>query len=141
MKKGHAVPKDIDEYIARLPRDAREIMENIRVTIKTAAPGAEEKISYQMPAFALKGTLVHFAVWKKHIGFYPTSSATEKFKKALSVYKGAKGSVQFQLDEPMPYALIVRIVKFRAKENMDKAAAKSKAKGKSKQKAPRKSAR
>ena len=121
-KKVRAVPKDIDDYIARFPRDVRDILENIRVTIRTAAPAAEEKISYQMPTFFLNGNLVHFAVWKNHVGFYPTSSATEKFKKELSVYKGAKGSVQFPLDEPMPYSLIGKIVKFRVKENMDKAA-------------------
>jgi uncharacterized protein YdhG (YjbR/CyaY superfamily) len=133
-KKAHAIPKDIDDYIARFPRDVREILENIRVTIKTAVPGAEEKISYQMPAFALKGNLVYFAVWKKHIGFYPTSSGTEKFKKELSVYKGAKGSVQFPLDEPIPYALIGRIVKFRAQENAARGASKSKSKARSKTK-------
>ncbi len=120
-KTPHDIPKDVDEYIARFPRDVREIMENIRLTIKTAAPAAEEKISYQMPTFYLHGNLVHFAVWKKHIGFYPTSSGTEKFQKELSVYKGAKGSVQFPLDEPMPYALIGRIVQFRVKENLAKA--------------------
>jgi uncharacterized protein YdhG (YjbR/CyaY superfamily) len=127
-KAAHAIPKDIDDYIARFPRDVREILENIRLTIKTAAPAAEETISYQMPTFALKGNLVHFAVWKKHIGFYPTPSGTEKFKKELSVYKGAKGSVQFPLDEPIPYALIGKIVQFRVKENLDKAAAKTKRK-------------
>jgi uncharacterized protein YdhG (YjbR/CyaY superfamily) len=121
-KKVHAVPKDIDDYIARFPRDVRDILENIRVSIRTAAPAAEEKISYQMPTFFLNGNLVHFAVWKSHVGFYPTPSATEKFKKELSVYKGAKGSVQFPLDEPMPYELIGKIVRFRVKENMDKAA-------------------
>ena len=116
------IPKDIDEYIARFPRDVREILENIRVTIRTAAPAAEEKISYQMPTFFLDGNLVHFAVWKNHVGFYPTPSATERFHKELALYKGAKGSVQFPLDEPMPYSLIGKIVKFRVKENMDKAA-------------------
>jgi uncharacterized protein YdhG (YjbR/CyaY superfamily) len=135
MKKAQSIPKDIDEYIDRFPRDVQEILENIRVTIKTAVPAAEEKISYQMPTFYLKGNVVHFAVWKKHIGFYPTPSGTEKFKKELSAFKGAKGSVQFPLDEPMPYALIGRIAQFRAKENLDKAAAKPK------KKAPRRSAK
>lgn len=125
MKKGRTA-KNIDEYVADLPDDVQEIMQKIRLTIRKAAPAAEEKISYQMPAFALKGTLVYFAAWKNHIGFYPTSSVTKKFKKELSVYKGAKGSVQFPLDKPMPLALIGRIVKFRVKENLDKAAARAK---------------
>ena len=116
------IPKDIDDYIARFPRDVREILENIRVTIRSAAPAAEEAISYQMPAFKLNGNLVYFGVWRNHVGFYPTPSATEKFKKELSVFKGAKGSVQFPLDEPMPYELIGKIVMFRVKESMDKAA-------------------
>jgi uncharacterized protein YdhG (YjbR/CyaY superfamily) len=138
MKKKviRAIPNNVDEYIAGFPRDVHEILENIRLTIKTAAPAAEEKISYQMPTFFLNGNLVHFAVWKKHIGFYPTSSATEKFKKELSFYKGAKGSVQFPLDEPMPYVLIGRIVKFRVAENLEKAA---KSKSRAKKKVARKS--
>ena len=128
MKKGRGVPQTIDEYLERLPRDVRETMEQIRLTIHTAVPEAEELISYQMPAFALKGNLVYFAAWKHHIGFYPTSTATEKFKKELAAYEGAKGSVKFPLDEPIPFALIGRIAKFRAKENLERAAAKAKSK-------------
>ena len=112
----------IDEYIATFPGEIQKILEEIRATIKAAAPEAEEKISYQMPTFFLKGNLVHFAAFKKHIGFYPTPTGIEKFKKELSVYEGAKGSVQFPLDKPMPYALISKIVKFRVKENLAKAA-------------------
>lgn len=89
-----------------------------------AAPEAEEKISYQMPTFALYGNLVHFAAHKNHIGFYPTPSGIEAFKEELSAYKGAKGSVQFPLDQPMPYDLISKIVKFRVKENVEKAESK-----------------
>ena len=115
----------IDEYIATFPKDIQKILEELRATIKAAAPDAEEKISYQMPTFFLNGNLVHFAAFKKHIGFYPTPSGIEAFQKELSVYNGAKGSVQFPIDEPMPLKLISRIVKFRVAENIKKAKIKS----------------
>lgn len=118
----------IDEYIATFPIEIQKILEEIRVTIKSAAPQAEEKISYQMPTFDLKGNLVHFAAFKNHIGFYPTPSGIEKYKKELSIYVGAKGSVQFPSDKPIPYGLISKIVKFRVKENLANAAAKGKMK-------------
>ena len=110
----------IDEYIATFPKDIQKILEELRATIKAAAPNAEEKISYQMPTFFLNGNLVHFAAFKEHIGFYPTPSGIEAFKKELAVYKGAKGSVQFPLDQPMPLDLIRRIVEFRVDENLKK---------------------
>ena len=115
----------IDEYIATFPKDIQKILEELRATIKAAAPDAEEKISYQMPTFFLNGNLVHFAAFKKHIGFYPTPSGIEAFQKELSAYEGAKGSVQFPLDKPMPLKLITRIVKFRVAENLKKAKIKS----------------
>ncbi len=115
----------IDEYIAAFPQDIQKILKEIRTTIKAAAPKAEEKISYQMPTFFLNGNLVHFAAFKEHIGFYPTPSGIEAFQKELSIYKGAKGSVQFPLDEPMPLKLISRIVKFRAAENLKQAKVKA----------------
>lgn len=118
----------IDEYIAGFPEEIQKILEEIRATVKAAAPEAEETINYQIPTFTLKGNLVHFAAFKKHIGFYPTPSGMEKFKKELSVYAGAKGSVQFPLDKPIPYGLIGKIVKFRVKENLAKAAAKGRKK-------------
>lgn len=118
----------IDEYIAGFPRDIQKILEEIRATIKAAAPAATEKISYQMPTFFLKGNLVHFAAFKKHIGFYPTPSGIDKFKKELSRYEGAKGSVQFPLDEPIPYDLIRKIVEFRVTENLKNAGAGSRKK-------------
>ncbi len=121
-------PKNIDEYIANFPTDVQTILQGIRSVIRAAAPEAEETVSYQMPTFKLQGNLVHFAAYKNHIGFYPTPSGIEAFKEELSAYKGAKGSVQFPLDEPMPLELISRIVKFRAAENLEKAAAKSKKK-------------
>jgi uncharacterized protein YdhG (YjbR/CyaY superfamily) len=110
----------IDQYIATFPEEIQKILEELRATIKAAAPDAEERISYQMPTFALKGNLVHFAAWKKHIGFYPTSSGTQAFKHELSIYKGAKGSVKFPIDKPLPLKLIRRIVKFRVAENIKK---------------------
>jgi uncharacterized protein YdhG (YjbR/CyaY superfamily) len=126
MRTDPTSPNNIDEYIAGFPQDVQEILEKIRLTIKKAAPDAEETINYQIPTFTLKGNLVHFAAFKKHIGFYPTPSGIEKFKDELSVYEGAKGSVKFPLDKPIPFALITKIVKFRVKENIDRAAAKGK---------------
>jgi len=109
-----------DEYIQTFPKETREILENIRQTIKKTAPGAEEAISYQIPTFKLNGNLVHFAAFKNHIGFYPAPSGSAAFKTELSVYKSGKGSVQFPMDKPMPLALIKKIVKYRVKENLDK---------------------
>ena len=114
----------IDEYIGTFPQEIQILLEQVRVTIKQAAPEAEEAIKYAMPTFVLNGNLVHFAAFKNHIGFYPVPSGIEAFKKELSVYKGAKGSVQFPLDKPMPLKLISEIVKFRVNENLVKAKAK-----------------
>lgn len=126
MRKGQKAPKDIDEYIAGFPTDIQQILKKIRMTIKKAAPAAEEAIKYQMPTFTLKGNLVHFAAFKEHIGFYPTPSGTEEFRRELSVYKGGKGSVRFPLHEPIPLDLITRIVKFRVKEALERAEVKAK---------------
>jgi uncharacterized protein YdhG (YjbR/CyaY superfamily) len=128
MKTDQTAPQNIDEYIAGFPHDVQEILEKIRMTIRKAAPDAEETINYQIPTFTLKGNLVHFAAFKKHIGFYPTPTGIEKFKNELSVYEGAKGSVKFPLDKPIPFALISKIVKFRVKENLARAEAKGKKK-------------
>ena len=126
MKTDQTAPKTIDEYIAGFPEDIQAILEKIRITIREAAPGAEETIKYQMPTFMLKGNLVHFAAFKKHIGFYPVPTGIERFKQELSAYEGGKGSVQFPLDKPMPYDLISKIVKFRVQENLERAEAKRK---------------
>ena len=115
----------IDEYIATFPAEIQAILQDIRATIQAAAPDATEKISYQMPTFALKGNLVHFAAFKNHIGFYPTPSGVEAFNEEIARYQGAKGSIRFPLDEPMPLDLITRIVKMRVAENLQKAEAKS----------------
>jgi len=119
-------PTTIDEYIADFPRDVQEILEKIRVTIRIAAPDAEETIKYRMPTFTLKGNLVYFAAFKKHIGFYPVPTGIEAFKSELSAYEGGKGSVKFPLDRPIPFDLISRIVKFRVKENLERAKMKRK---------------
>jgi len=121
MKRNKTVPKNIDEYIADFPKDVQKILEQVRATIKKAAPAAEEKISYGIPTFTLNGNLVHFGGFKNHVGFYPTPTGTETFEKELSVYKTGKGSVQFPLDEPMPLHLITQIVKFRVQKNLAKA--------------------
>ena len=113
--------KSIDEYIAAFPEDIQKTLHKLRATIKTFAPDAEERISYQIPTFFLNGNLVHFAAYKKHIGFYPTSSATRVFKRELSIYEGGKGTVRFPIDKPLPLKLIGRIVKFRVAENLKNA--------------------
>jgi uncharacterized protein YdhG (YjbR/CyaY superfamily) len=112
----------IDEYIKGFPPGIQKLLKEVRSTIKTAAPEAEETIKYAMPTFTLNGgNLVHFAAFKNHIGFYPTPNGIEAFEKELSAYKGAKGSVQFPLDQPMPLQLISKIVKFRVAQNVAKA--------------------
>jgi uncharacterized protein YdhG (YjbR/CyaY superfamily) len=128
MRTEQIAPKSIDEYIAGFPHDVQKLLEEMRTTIRRAAPDAEEKISYQIPTFALKGNLVHFAAFKKHIGFYPSSSGIEKFKDELSAYAGSKGTVRFPFGEPIPFDLIGRIVEFRVGENLDRAEAKQKKK-------------
>ncbi len=115
-----APPATIDEYINEFPGPVQKILQQLRKTIQKEAPGAEEKIGYGIPTFTLHGNLVHFAGYKNHIGFYPGAAGIEGFKKELSKYKGAKGSVQFPIDEPLPLALIKTIVKYRVKQNLEK---------------------
>ncbi len=107
----------IYDYILQFPPDIQEVLTELRRVIKEAAPEAKEKISWGMPTFVLEGNLVHFAAYKKHIGFYPGDSGIEAFKKDIEKYKSSKGAVQFPIGEPMPYELISRIVKYRAVEN------------------------
>ena len=116
--------KNVDEYIAAFPKDVQLLLEKLRSTIKKAAPKAEEGISYQMPAYKYFGMLVFFAGYKSHIGFYPTPAGIEAFKKELSGYDGAKGSIQFPIDKPLPLSLVTKIVKFKIKENQSKTVAK-----------------
>jgi len=115
---------NIDDYIAFFPASTQVLLKQMRQTIKKAAPAAVEKISYQMPTFALAGNLVHFAGYKNHIGFYPGSSGVKNFKEELEGYKNAKGSIQFPIDQPLPLDIVTRITQFRVQENLDKAAAK-----------------
>jgi uncharacterized protein YdhG (YjbR/CyaY superfamily) len=126
MRTDRPHAKNIDEYIAGFAPDVQDILQKVRTTISTAAPQAEEVISYQMPTFKLEGNLVHFAAFKNHIGLYPTPSGTEKFRKELSPYETGKGSIRFPLDGPIPYDLISRIVKFRVEENLERAEARRK---------------
>lgn len=110
----------IDEYINMFPEGVRTILNELRQTIRDAAPDAEETINYQIPTFTLNGNLVHFAAFENHIGFYPTPSGMEAFKEELSSYKRAKGSVQFPIGQPLPLPLIRRIVEYRVKENSER---------------------
>ncbi|MDD5772080.1 MAG: DUF1801 domain-containing protein [bacterium] len=107
----------IDKYVSSFPKNVQDILKKLRLVIKETAPQAEETINYGIPTFKLNGNLVHFAAFKNHIGFYPTPSAIATFKKELSPYKQAKGSVQFPLDKPIPFDIIKKIVKYRVKEN------------------------
>jgi uncharacterized protein YdhG (YjbR/CyaY superfamily) len=121
-------PNNTNEYIAAFPKDTQLILEKLRAVIKKAAPTATEKISYAMPTFYLDGNLVHFAAYEYHIGFYPAPSAIIAFETALSSYKTSKGAIQFPIDQPLPIALITKIVQFRVKENLAKANLKTKKK-------------
>ena len=121
-------PPNVDLYIAGFPQNTQELLIQLRDTIKKNAPEAEELISYQMPAYKFHGMLAYFAGYKNHIGFYPAPSGIAHFKKELSAYKNAKGSVQFPHTQAIPYDLISKIVVFRVKENLEKAEAKMKQK-------------
>ncbi|MCI0579973.1 MAG: DUF1801 domain-containing protein [Chloroflexi bacterium] len=129
MKTNQTAPNNIDEYIASFPNDVQEILEKIRMTIRDAAPDAEETISYRMPTFTLKGSyLVYFAAYKKHIGFYPAPIGNAEFKEEMAVYESGKGTLKFPLDKPIPFDLISKIVQFRVRENLARAQAKGKKK-------------
>ena len=131
-----AKPVDIDSYIAEFPQEIRERLEQVRATIRKAAPEAEEAISYGIPTFKLNGNLVHFAAFKNHIGFYPAPTGMQEFREELSKYKEGKGSVQFPFDQPLPLPLIARITVFRRGQNLSKPSKKasSKTAGKSTEK-------
>ena len=126
MKSHPTIITDIDQYIAVFPDEIRELLQRVRTTIKKAAPEADEAIKYRMPTFTLKGNLVHFAAFKNHIGFYPTSSGVTNFQKELSSYPTSKGAVQFPYTQSVPFELIAKIVKFRVRENLQRAEAKKK---------------
>ena len=115
------MPPHIANYIAAFPAETRALLEELRLTIKNAAPGAEEVISYKMPAFRLHGMLVWYAAFSRHIGFYPKSAPIEFYKAELAEYKTSKGTIQFALDKPLPLDLIAKIVTYRVRENLEKA--------------------
>jgi uncharacterized protein YdhG (YjbR/CyaY superfamily) len=120
MAANKKTPKNIDEYVERFPKQVQVLLRQMRRTIRKAAPKAEETISYGIPSFKLGRNLVWFAGYKRHIGFYPGSAAISAFKKELSAYRSAKGSVQFPVNKPLPLALVSRIVKFRVEQNLSK---------------------
>jgi uncharacterized protein YdhG (YjbR/CyaY superfamily) len=122
--------KTVDEYLSTQPESTQIKLQGIRDAIKKAAPKAQEVISYNMPAFKQEGALVYYAGYKGHIGFYPVSSGIAAFKKELAGYEQSKGTVRFPLDKPVPLGLISKIVKFRVKENLEKASLKLKKKSK-----------
>jgi len=126
MATSRAMPETIDEYIAAFPREVQAILERIRQRIHNTAPGAQETISYGMPAFTQQGILLYFAAFKNHIGLYPPVSGDAKIEKAIAPYAGEKGNLRFPLNQPIPYDLIERIVKLRVKQNAAKAVAKNK---------------
>lgn len=118
-------PASIDEYIAASPSKVRPTLKEIRRTIRAAAPGAEELISYRMPAFRMHGILVYFAAFRNHVGLYPPVRGDARLEKALEPYAGPKGNLKFPLDRPIPYALIRRIVRLRVRQNLSRVPAKA----------------
>ena len=126
MKAMNTKYETIDQYIANFPADLQAVLQEIRATIKKAAPEATEKISYGIPTFFLKGNLVHFAGYKTHFGFYPGSGAVNQFKQEFSAYEQSKGTVRFPVDKPVPLNLIRRVTEVRVRENLEKAAQKGK---------------
>ena len=128
MATSRATPANIDEYIAAFSPEVQAVLERIRLTIRNAAPEAQEVISYLMPAFTQNGVVVYFAAFKNHIGLYPPVSGDAKLEKDIAPYAGEKGNLRFPLNQPIPYELIERIVKLRVEQNMAKAGAKGKKK-------------
>lgn len=122
------IPDNIDDYIARFPKETQELLELLRSTIKKAAPEASETISYQMPAFKLHGNLVYFAAYNNHIGFYPGAACIDLFKDEFKGFKTSKGTIQFPMNKPIPLDIITKIVKYRIFENTERAEAKKKKK-------------
>lgn len=126
MATKRKAPESIDEYISAFSPDVQAILQQVRQVVRSAAPDAQEAISYQIPSFKLNGVLVYFAAFKKHIGFYPPVKGDERLEKAASSYAGEKGNLRFPLDQPIPFKLIERIIKFRVKQSMAKPTTKGK---------------
>lgn len=125
-----ARPKTIDEYIAGFPPDIQTRLEKVRAAIKKAAPDAEETIKYQIPTFTLKGNLISFAAYKKHIGLYPAPTGSEKFNRELAPYRAEKSSIRFPLDKPIPYDLVGQVVRLRVRDNLERVEQKGRGGGK-----------
>jgi uncharacterized protein YdhG (YjbR/CyaY superfamily) len=121
-------PTTIDEYIAGYPANVQEILQKVRATVRQALPDAQEAIKYGMPTYVQNGNVLSFGAYKKHIGVYPTPGGTEKFQQEIAPYKAAKSTVQFPLDQPIPYPLLSQLAKFRLKEHSEYAAARAKKK-------------
>jgi uncharacterized protein YdhG (YjbR/CyaY superfamily) len=115
----------IDDYISKCSPEVQRILQKIRSIVRKAAPEAEERVSYQMPAFALNGMLIYFAAFKNHIGIFPPVTGDAKFQRDAAPYRGPKGNFKFPLDSPLPYALIEKLVGFRLKEHLGKRATKT----------------
>jgi uncharacterized protein YdhG (YjbR/CyaY superfamily) len=126
MSTERNAPESIDEYIAAFSPDVQAILQQVRQVVRSAAPDAEETISYRIPAFKLNGVLVYFAAFKKHIGFYPPVKGDARIEKAVLPYAGEKGNLRFPLDQPIPFKLIERITKLRVKQSMAKPTSKGK---------------
>ncbi|MBL7885681.1 MAG: DUF1801 domain-containing protein [Flavobacterium sp.] len=112
--------KNIDQYISIQPDNVATILKKVRETIRNIVPEAEETINYGIPTFKLNGNLVHFAGYKNHIGFYPGAAGIEAYTSEIKAYKTSKGTIQFQLNEPIPYDLIAKITTFRVQQNLEK---------------------
>ena len=121
MRDDLTAPRNIDEYIAGFPPEVRKVLERVRLTIRKAAPGAEEAIKYKIPAFTLKGNLIYFAAHQNHVGIYPVPKGMKEFQKEIAGYRGGKGTIRFPLGEPVPLDLLRKIVEFRVKENLENA--------------------
>jgi uncharacterized protein YdhG (YjbR/CyaY superfamily) len=118
------IPESVDKYIASFPAGTRRLLNQLRKTIKAAAPKADEMISYGIAGYKYKGMLIYFAGFSNHVSVYPAPRTAPEFKKELEAYKGGKGTVQFSMDQPLPLDLVKRIVQYRLRQNEEKAAAK-----------------
>jgi uncharacterized protein YdhG (YjbR/CyaY superfamily) len=128
MTTEQKAPENIDDYIAGFPPDVQAILERVRHIIRDAVPDAQETIKYKIPTFTLKGNLLSFAAYSKHIGVYPLPAGTEKFRQDIAPYRAAKSTARFALNKPIPYDLVGQLAKFRAQEHLDSIAAKAKKK-------------
>lgn len=126
MDARRSPPATIDAYIAAARIEVQPILKKIRRTIAAAAPEAKEIISYRMPAFRLHGILLYIGAFQHHIGIFPPVAGDATLAKALAPYAGPKGNLRFPLDQPIPYALITRIVRLRVKQDRARAAARQK---------------